>query len=180
MTKTIVSTEVIALLAHAYRTKYFPEEFDHAYDSAWDRAERKQGQSPMTADYLSRVNARREALGATPLGENGLPIDDSSGRIAKNWAQGRAYLTEMTLSEVVYEALLEGNPLALDCEDETVRLRYQETVPLILERLALGGSFERNLGPALAKVFGGRALKGMSVRCAVAAYRQRLIETSGL
>ena len=56
----------------------FPENYDQVGDSMSDSKMRKQGKNPMSAEYTAKVNARRVKLGVTPLGENGLPVDNSA------------------------------------------------------------------------------------------------------
>lgn len=56
----------------------FKEERDFMFDSASEAKERASGQNPMDATYTDRVNAKRESFRVTPLGENGMPQDDSA------------------------------------------------------------------------------------------------------
>lgn len=52
-------------------------------DSIADVSDRRRGINPMSADYTARVNARREELGVSPLGDNGMPTDNSSWDVAR-------------------------------------------------------------------------------------------------
>ncbi len=56
----------------------FPENYDQVYDSLSDSKMRQQGKNPMSAEYIAKVNECRAKLGVTPLGENGLPVDNST------------------------------------------------------------------------------------------------------
>jgi hypothetical protein len=55
----------------SYHFKLFPEEYDFQYDSNADVADRKSGISPMSREYIDKVNKRRVALGFSPC-ESGL------------------------------------------------------------------------------------------------------------
>lgn len=56
----------------------FKEEWDSLHDSSSDANKRASGQNPMDSAYTARINAKRESFKVTPLGENGMPQDDSS------------------------------------------------------------------------------------------------------
>ena len=56
----------------------FSEEWDFMYDSRAEAEDRKKGISPMSAEYIARVNAKRESFGISLLAENGNPKDKSS------------------------------------------------------------------------------------------------------
>ena len=56
----------------------FKEEWDALHDSSFDANKRASGQNPMDAEYTARINAKRESFGVSPLGENGIPQDESS------------------------------------------------------------------------------------------------------
>ena len=56
----------------------FGEEWDFMFDSSVDCKRRASGQNPMDAEYTARINAKRESFGISPLGENGMPQDESS------------------------------------------------------------------------------------------------------
>jgi len=58
-------------VAYSYHLKLFPEEYDFQYDSNSDLADRKRGISPMSQEYIDKVNERRVALGFSPC-ESGL------------------------------------------------------------------------------------------------------------
>ena len=70
-------------LAKEIHVELFPEEYDHMMDSISDAKDRRRGINPMSADYAAKVNARREGLGVSPLGDNGMPIDNSSWDVAR-------------------------------------------------------------------------------------------------
>lgn len=67
----------------------FPEEYDFMMDSIADAKDRRRGVNPMRAEYTARVNARREELGVSPLGDNGMPTDKSSWGVARSEAARR-------------------------------------------------------------------------------------------
>lgn len=56
----------------------FKEEWDFLHDSSSDARKRASGHNPMDAEYATRINAKRESLGVTPLGASGMPQDESS------------------------------------------------------------------------------------------------------
>ncbi|MBY4949507.1 hypothetical protein [Cupriavidus respiraculi] len=60
------------------RSKLFSEEHEHVYDSTAEAAERKNGRNPMNADYVKRMDAKREALGIPPLTTSGLAAGDEA------------------------------------------------------------------------------------------------------
>ena len=70
-------------LARSIHKEMFPEEYDFMMDSISDAQDRRRGINPMSAEYTAKVNARRSELGVTPLGENGMPTDNSSLGVAK-------------------------------------------------------------------------------------------------
>lgn len=73
----------IEALAKEIHSELFPEEYDHMMDSISDAKDRRRGINPMSADYTAKVNARREGLGVSPLGANGMPTDNSSWDVAR-------------------------------------------------------------------------------------------------
>ena len=55
-------------------SELFPEEYDFHYDSIADAQDRAKGINPMSSEYISKVDARRLALGVAPFShqpENG-------------------------------------------------------------------------------------------------------------
>lgn len=72
----------IEALAEQIHVELFPEEYDFMMDSTSDANDRRRGINPMSADYTAKVNARREELGVSPLGGNGMPTDNSSWDVA--------------------------------------------------------------------------------------------------
>ncbi len=53
----------------------FPEEYDYQYDSIADWSDRSRGISPMSSDYIERVNARRQEFGFGPVDPVGITHD---------------------------------------------------------------------------------------------------------
>ena len=56
----------------------FPEEFDFMSDSIADAAMRRNGTNPMSEEYTTKINLKREKLGVSNLDSSGLPTDNSS------------------------------------------------------------------------------------------------------
>jgi hypothetical protein len=79
----------ISQLARTLHFELFPEESDNQLDSISDAADRRRGINPMSAEYTAKVNARREELGVSPLGPNGMPITDDSWDVAYREARKR-------------------------------------------------------------------------------------------
>jgi hypothetical protein len=77
----------ISQLARTLHFELFPEESDNQLDSISDAADRRRGINPMSAEYTVRVNARREKLGVSPLGPNGMPTSDESWDITYSEAR---------------------------------------------------------------------------------------------
>jgi hypothetical protein len=69
-------------VARAIHIEWFPEESDNQFDSISDAADRRRGINPMNAEYAAKVNARREELGVSPLGPNGMPTNNDSWDVA--------------------------------------------------------------------------------------------------
>jgi len=80
----------ISQLARTLHFELFPEESDNQLDSISDAADRRRGINPMSAEYTAKVNARREELGASPLGPNGMPTNNDSWDAAYREARKRA------------------------------------------------------------------------------------------
>lgn len=72
----------IESLAEQIHHELFPEEYDFMMDSISDAKDRRRGINPMSDDHTAKVNARREELGVSPLGDNGMPTDNSSWEVA--------------------------------------------------------------------------------------------------
>jgi hypothetical protein len=66
---------------------FFPEETDWQYDDAFSKDQRKNGINPMNEEYANQANMKREALGVTPLGPNGLAVDNTSGQLCEKLSQ---------------------------------------------------------------------------------------------
>ena len=77
----------ISQLARTLHFELFPEESDNQLDSISDAADRRRGINPMNDEYAAKVNARREELGASPLGPNGMPTTNDSWDVAFREAQ---------------------------------------------------------------------------------------------
>lgn len=70
----------------------FPEEYDFHYDSIADVSDRHRGISPMSRDYIERVNVRRREFGFESI--NG--VDTNFGSLTYDWVaqmlrKGRIY-----------------------------------------------------------------------------------------
>ncbi|GGE69819.1 hypothetical protein GCM10011533_22740 [Streptosporangium jomthongense] len=72
----------IKSLAEQIHSELFPEEYDFMMDSIADAKDRRRGINPMSDEYTAKVNARRKELGVSPLGDNGMPTDNSSWDVA--------------------------------------------------------------------------------------------------
>ncbi|KPQ01683.1 hypothetical protein [Marinobacter sp. HL-58] len=79
----------IKSLAEQIHHELFPEEYDFMMDSISDAKDRRLGINPMSDDYTAKVNARREQLCVSPLGDNGMPTDNSSWDVARTEALRR-------------------------------------------------------------------------------------------
>jgi len=79
----------ISQLARTLHFELFPEESDNQLDSISDAADRRRGINPMSAEYTAKVNARREKLGVSPLGLNGMPTTNDSWDVAFREARKR-------------------------------------------------------------------------------------------
>jgi len=77
----------ISQLARTLHFELFPEESDNQLDSISDATNRRRGINPMNAEYTAKVNARREELGVSPLGPNGMPTTNDSWDVAYRKAQ---------------------------------------------------------------------------------------------
>jgi len=84
----------ISQLSRTLHFELFPEESDNQLDSISDAADRRRGINPMNAEYTAKVNARREELGAGPLGPNGVPTTDASWDVAYREARKRVAESE--------------------------------------------------------------------------------------
>jgi hypothetical protein len=76
-------------LAEQIHFALFPEEYDFMMDSNADVRDRRRGISPMSTEYIKRVNARRKELGVPPLGPDGLPACRTSWAVARAEAEKR-------------------------------------------------------------------------------------------
>lgn len=85
----VLQMERAESLTRSIHQEMFPEEYDHMMDSISDANDRRRGINSMSAEYTAKVNARRSDLGVTPLGENGMPTDNSSWDAAKAEAMRR-------------------------------------------------------------------------------------------
>ena len=79
----------IRTLAREIHSEWFPEEYDYMMDSISDAKDRRRGINPMSEEYTQEVNARRQELGVSPLGADGLPVSDESWDIAYAEARKR-------------------------------------------------------------------------------------------
>lgn len=80
---------LITELARKIHIEKFPEEYDHYNDSIADAADRRNGISPMNADYIAKITEKRRQQGVTPLAPNGLPQSDDTWKIAYSEAKAR-------------------------------------------------------------------------------------------
>jgi hypothetical protein len=81
--------ELADALAKKLHQEMFPEEYDYMMDSISDANDRRRGINPMSAEYTAEVNARRSGLGVSPLGKDGMPVDESSWEVANKEALKR-------------------------------------------------------------------------------------------
>ncbi|MCH8529209.1 MAG: hypothetical protein LAT65_00010 [Saccharospirillum sp.] len=89
MDKKEASQQALEELTRQIHLEWFPEEYDFMMDSSADAKDRKRGVNPMSQDYTERANARRQALGVEPLGDNGLPTTRKSWEVAAEEARRR-------------------------------------------------------------------------------------------
>ncbi|WP_372982667.1 hypothetical protein [Marinobacter sediminum] len=87
----------ISELARSIHAEWFPEEYDHFYDSIADASDRRTGINPMSAEYTQRVNERRRKLGVTALAENGMPTSNDSWKLAHKEARKRVMSDSSTI-----------------------------------------------------------------------------------
>ena len=59
-------------------SELFTEEYDNRNDSSREISERKNGINPMNKEYILKIEKKRENIGVSKLGGNGLPLDNSS------------------------------------------------------------------------------------------------------
>lgn len=60
-------------------SRLFPEEYDHMYDSSSEAYSRQyEGKNPKQSQYIEEVNNQRIGYNVSPLGQDGMPIDNSS------------------------------------------------------------------------------------------------------
>lgn len=78
---------LITELARKIHIEKFPEEYDHYNDSIADASDRRNGISPMSADYVAMVAHKRLKEGVTPLAANGMPTSDDTWKIAYSEAE---------------------------------------------------------------------------------------------
>lgn len=76
-------------LAQSIHEEWFPEEYDHVYDSVAEAKERKRGINPMSEGYTADVETRRKAMAVSLLSESGMPICNDSWKIAYTEAETR-------------------------------------------------------------------------------------------
>ncbi len=76
-------------LAQSIHEEWFPEEYDHVYDSVAEAKERKIGINPMSGGYTADIATRRKAISVSPLSESGMPICNDSWQIAYTEAEAR-------------------------------------------------------------------------------------------
>lgn len=65
-------------LENSMHSELFEEEYINQYDSNQDISDRKKGINPMNEKYVLKMNKKREKIGVSKLGNNGLPTDNSS------------------------------------------------------------------------------------------------------
>jgi len=70
--------ELIARLARKMHVARFSEESDFMSDSNLDATERRRGINPMRAEYIVKVNEKRQQQGVSPLAENGLALTNET------------------------------------------------------------------------------------------------------
>ena len=65
-------------LARKIHIERFEEEYDFMLDSISDANERAMGKNPMSKEYIEKINAKRAALGVSPLSKSGMPTSDDT------------------------------------------------------------------------------------------------------
>lgn len=81
--------EKIEKLTGKLHYERFPEEYDFILDSNADVADRNRGTNPMSEEYISKVNKKREKEGVSPLSENGLPVSKDTWEMCYTEAEKR-------------------------------------------------------------------------------------------
>lgn len=76
-------------LARSIHEQWFPEEYDHIYDSIEEAKDRLKGINPMSESYNVDIATRRKAISVSPLSESGMPICNDSWQIAYTEAEAR-------------------------------------------------------------------------------------------
>jgi hypothetical protein len=82
--------EELQTLARKIHSELFSEEYDFMYDSYSDSQSRKQGENPMSEEYIRKVSERRQRLKVPPLLDNGMPPENNNSfDIARKLAEER-------------------------------------------------------------------------------------------
>ena len=76
-------------LAQSIHEEWFPEEYDHVYDSVAEANERKRGINPMSEGYIADVENKRKTMTVSLLSESGMSICNDSWQIAYTEAGNR-------------------------------------------------------------------------------------------
>jgi hypothetical protein len=84
-----VLNTAISKLAQEIHIQRYPEEYDHYSDSIADASDRRNGVSPMSAEYIARIAEKRLKEGVAPLAANGMPTSDETWKIACIEAEAR-------------------------------------------------------------------------------------------
>lgn len=81
------------LLVGELHKELFAEEYDFIFDDNVDAIKRKNGQNPMSGEYIQMVNEKRVKLGFLPLSENGYAEDSE---------KTKEYCKKLITGEVLY------------------------------------------------------------------------------
>jgi secreted PhoX family phosphatase len=68
----------VSLNAKRLHDVLFSEEFDYMMDSISDSRDRSKGINPMSSDYIKRIEDKRNKLGVSQLGSDGMPVSNDS------------------------------------------------------------------------------------------------------
>lgn len=147
-------------LSNVLQAAHFSEEYDFYYDSIRDAKERRRGRNPMSDEYTNRMNQKRKALGVSPLGQNGLPVDSSSNRKANEWAEKILIENNRYLNDELSSALFEVDPANTCCKENGCRDEYDKIASRIT--IKRDRAFEDALANAFSSSFGNDKFKADS------------------
>ena len=117
--------EAIRELAHKLHTEMFPEEYDHMFDDYVDAQRRSQGENPMSADYIERINRKRQELGVSPLSESGMSQSGDTSAMCRQIVKEQVEQLRVRIDEILH---YKWDPLRLS-DSNWNRWEYESYVP---------------------------------------------------